>query len=193
MKADPHCLPGGRCLRNRLDITDPAELRDVEGRIVSIRDVELAREVLPGEHNLQHYQQFHRHLFRDVYDWAGELRQVDITKGASRFAHWRHVSDQMSTVLAQLVEDNLLIGRNRAGFLPRLAHYYGELNALHPFREGNGRTLRAFLRQVSAAAGWRLDWSALNPESNVQASRLSLLTAQITELVKVLDPVVVRM
>jgi cell filamentation protein len=193
VEGDPYCLPDGQCLRNKLGITDQSELREVEGRIVSIRDVQLARETLPGEHNLQHYQQFHWCLFQDVYDWAGELRRVDITKDVSTFGHWRHIADQMSTVLAQLVDDNLLIGRNRVGFVGRLAYYYGELNALHPFREGNGRTLRSFLRQVSAAAGWRLDWSALDPELNVRASRRNFRTADTGELVKVLKPVVVHM
>lgn len=190
---DPYSLPGSACLRNKLGIVDSAVLRDVEARIVSIRDVELARQTLPGEYNLEHYQRFHQHLFQDVYDWAGELRQVDITKDGSRFAHWRYISEQVSTVLAELVSEGLLIGRTHAGFVARLAYYYGELNALHPFREGNGRALRAFLRQVSAAAGWRVDWSTLHPERNIQAARHSLLTGRSDELVRILAPLVVHM
>ena len=190
---DPYSLPNGTCLRNKIGVTDSATLSATEARIVSIRDVELARETLPGEYNLQHYQEFHRHLFQDIYAWAGELRKVDVSKGTSRFAHWRYLSEQTSAILAELVDENLLIGRNRTSFVSRLAHYYSELNALHPFREGNGRTLRAFLRQVSAVAGWRLDWSALDPEENVQASRHSLLAAETSELVRVLEPVVVHM
>lgn len=190
---DPYILPNGTCLRNKIGVTDSATLSATEARIVSIRDVELARETLPGEYNLQHYQEFHRHLFQDIYAWAGELRKVDVSKGTSRFAHWQYLSEQTSAILAELVDENLLISRNRTSFVSRLAHYYSELNALHPFREGNGRTLRAFLRQVSAVAGWRLDWSALDPEENVRASRHSLLTAETSELIRVLDPVVVHM
>src|SRR5262245_27968401 len=175
---DPYSLPGGECLQNKLGVTDPAVLVDVEARIVSIRDVELARETLPGEYNLQHYQEFHRHLFQDVYTWAGELRRVDISKGSSRFAHWPYLSEQTSAILAELVDENPLISRVRANFVQRLAYYYGELNVLHPFREGNGRTLRAFLRQVSAVAGWRLDWSALDPEENIRASLHNLSTTE---------------
>lgn len=152
MTDDPYCLPGGQCLRNKLGLTDPTELREIEARIVSIRDVELARGTLPGEYNLEHYQEFHRNLFRDVYEWAGELRTVDITKEASRFGHWRHLSEQTSALLAQLVGDNLLIGRDRAEFVPRL-----------------------------------------DPDTNVRASRHSLLTAETHELTKALDPLVVRM
>jgi cell filamentation protein len=192
MTEDPYSLPGGACLRNKIGTTDPAILATAEARIVSIRDVQLAREPLPGEYNLQHYQEFHRHLFQDVYDWAGELRSVDISKNQSPFAHWRYLSEQISTRLAELVDENLLISRTRTSFVSRLAYYYSELNALHPFREGNGRTLRAFLRQVSAVAGWRLDWSMLNQEDNSRASRHSLMTTDTSELVRVLDPVVVH-
>lgn len=190
---DPYTLPGSSCLRNKLNIVDPAALRDVEARIVSIRDVELARHPLPGEYNLDHYQQFHRHLFHDVYEWAGELRQVDISKDDSRFAHWRYISEHVSALLAELVDEGLLIGRGQSAFVTRLAHYYGELNALHPFREGNGRALRAFLRQVSAVAGWRVDWSGLTPGSNIHAAHHNLLTGRSDELVKILAPLVVHM
>ena len=189
---DPYALPGGRCLRNKLGIVDQEKLTIVEAHIVSVRDVDITRTTLPGEYSLQHLQDFHRALFRDVYDWAGELRTVDITKDESKFCHWRYLSDQISAVLGKLEDDGWLTGRTRQSFLEKLAHYYSELNALHPFREGNGRALRAFLRQLSAAAGWRLDWSALSKADNIAASRHSFITANVDELVRVLGPVVVR-
>lgn len=190
---DPYLVPGTKCLGNKLGFTDPAELRDVEARLVSIRDVELARETLPGEYNLTHLQAFHRALFRDVYSWAGEIRTVNISKDRSMFAVWQFVEDATSSLLARLQDDRWLIGASRDHFVERLAFYYGELNVCHPFREGNGRTQRAFLRQLSAAAGWRLDWSALNRADNVAASELVLLKADFSLMQQVLGPVVVRM
>jgi cell filamentation protein len=80
----------------------------------------------------------------------------------------------------------------RERFVERLAYHYGEINSRHPFREGNGRTQRAFLRQLAAAAGWRLDGSQLNPADNIAASRDNLTTAGTQQLVKILNPVVVR-
>lgn len=100
------------------------------------------------------------------------------------------LADEMSSVLAVLCRDEWLTGRQRASFVQRLAYYYGELNARHPFREGNGRAMRAFLRQLAAAAGWRLDWSALDPESNIAASRTNLRTGDTELLAQILDPVV---
>jgi cell filamentation protein len=187
---DPYCLPNG-CLRNKLGITDADALAQIEARIVSARDVELATQSLPGEYNLEHYLRFHGSLFGDVYDWAGKTRTVNISKGPEvLFAQWQFVADQVSAVLSELENDRWLIGRSQEAFLPRLAYFYGELNARHPFREGNGRTLRAFLRQLSAAAGWRLDWSALRREANINASRHNLITASVDQLVDVLRPVV---
>jgi cell filamentation protein len=84
------------------------------------------------------------------------------------------------------------VGLSRPRFVERLAHYYGELNARHPFREGNGRTQRAFLRQLAATAGWRLDWSELRKDDNVEASRHNFHTAKTSELVRVLEPVVAK-
>ena len=187
---DPYCLPNG-CLRNKLNITDPEKLAVVEARIVSVRDVQLAVQSLPGGYDLEHYLRFHRSLFRDVYDWAGKTRTVNISKGSDVvFAPWQFVEDQLSTVLGELENDHWLMGKSPDAFLSRLAYYYGELNARHPFREGNGRTLRAFLRQLAAAAGWRLDWSALNREDNINASRHNFITASPDQLMDVLRPVV---
>jgi len=189
---DPYLWPGTDCLRNKLDLTDPDLLAEFEDRIVSSRDVELARETLPGEYNLQHFQRFHWWLFRDVYEWAGQARTVDISKGGSRFGSWRYLDEEVSAVLEKLASDHWLIGLARPVFVDKLAFYYGELNARHMFREGNGRTQRAFLRQLSAAAGWRLDWSALNKDDNIVVSQHNLLTADCGQLAEVLDPVITR-
>jgi cell filamentation protein len=113
-EVDPYCWPGTGCLKNRLMIADPERFRVVEARIVAGRDVLIARNTLPGEYNLEHYKAFHRELFQDVYDWAGELRTVNIHKPGSTFAHWQFVDEQMSSVLHRLVEtESLLLGRTK--------------------------------------------------------------------------------
>ena len=192
MPSDPYCWPDSDCLRNKIDIHDSARLREVEARIVSAREIELLRETLPGEYNLEHFKAFHRRLFGDVYDWAGETRTMNISKPGALFAPWQHVDEFLSSTLGQLARDSHLIGRTRRSFPERLAHYYAEINTAHPFREGNGRTQRAFLRQVSAAAGWRIDWSGLGREANIEASRRGLLgdSASLREL---FDPLISQM
>jgi cell filamentation protein len=136
---DPYCYPGTSCLRNKLRIRDTEVLRQFEARIVSVREVEIARETLPGEYDLDHLRRFHKYLFRDVYAWAGDTRTVDIARSGPSFAHWRYVDDHVSSILDGLHRAGWLIGLKFDYFVERLAHYYGELNAAHPFREGNGR------------------------------------------------------
>jgi cell filamentation protein len=98
----------------------------------------------------------------------------------------------VTDVLDGLADDGWLTGLRQRAFLGRLAHYYGELNARHPFREGNGRAQRAFLRQLAAAAGWRLDWSALDRAGNEAACQDNVRTGRTEGLIAVLAPVVVR-
>ncbi|MGW4461480.1 Fic/DOC family protein [Micromonospora sp. NPDC004704] len=86
---DPYCWPGTSCLKNVLGIRDAEQLALLEARLVSVRDVEIARKTIPGDFNLEHLKAFHRALFGDLYERAGETRTVDITKADSRFCHWR--------------------------------------------------------------------------------------------------------
>ena len=73
-----------------------------------------------------------------------------------------------------MAKERYLRGLERSAFVNRLTHYFAEVNAVHPFREGNGRTQRSFFRQMGEQAGWRIDWSDLDPEENVRASMLAL-------------------
>jgi cell filamentation protein len=84
----------------------------------------------------------HFHIFQDIYCWAGELRTVDISKGSTRFANISRIEPEADKLFRLLEQENHLIGLPREQFLTRLAHYYGELNVIHPFRDGNGRAQR---------------------------------------------------
>ncbi|NGM14495.1 Fic/DOC family protein [Verrucosispora sioxanthis] len=192
-ETDPYCWPDTDCLKNNLGITDAKQLAEIEARLASIREVQALRMIIPGNYGLEHLQAFHRHIFSDVYPWAGQTRTVDISKPGARFCHWRYIDDQVSAILSRLDEDGFLLGLHRDAFIEALAHYYGELNVCHPFREGNGRTIRAFLRQLAAAAGYLLDWSELNAEANIAACHQHLATTDLSGLIAVLRPVVRRL
>jgi len=131
----------------------------------------LEDEPIPGRYDIAHLNAFHRRIFGDIYDWAGELRSVVIAKDDSVFALPEHIEPYLSGVLAQLAGERFLRGLDRDQFLDRFTDYHAELNAAHHFREGNGRTLRAFLGQLSHEAGYHLAWERLDPGRNAQASR----------------------
>lgn len=192
-ETDRYCWPGSDCLKNKLGISDAKELCEIEARLASIREVQASRMILPGNYGLDHLQDFHRHLFGAVYPWAGQTRTVDVSKPGARFCHWRFIDDQVSAILSRLPDDGFLLGLRPDPFVEALAHYYGELNVCHPFREGNGRTIRSFLRQLAAAAGYLLDWSELNAEANITACQQHLSTTNLGPLIAVLRPVVRRL
>jgi cell filamentation protein len=170
---DPYVYPGTSVLRNHFGIRDATELAELEAAISVGRIAQLERRFIPGGYDTAHLQAVHRKIFGDLYPWAGELRTVKIAKGESMFALPQHVASYLTGVLSDLANEDRLRGLERDDFVTRLAHYFAELNAAHPFREGNGRTQRAFLGQVAADAGHPIDWTGLDSASNVQASRES--------------------
>ncbi|AHI01370.1 Fic family protein [Kutzneria viridogrisea] len=175
---DPYCGADG-VLLNRYEIADAELLRQVEFDVTTLRAQQLALNPLPGRYDLAHLCRFHRHLFQDVYDWAGEPRRVDIARSAA-FAHWRHIRSYGELLLGRLREEQLLTGLGRDEFLDRFTHYFSEVNALHPFREGNGRSQRAFFRQLGLQAGWRLDFAGMDPAEYNEACRSSMVDSTDT-------------
>jgi cell filamentation protein len=173
MAEDPYVYPGSDVLINNLEIRDPRQLSVAEADITTVALATLAGEPLPGYYDIAHLQAVHRWIFGDLYPWAGELRTVTIAKDASLFALPEHIAPYLAGVLSDLANEDRLRGLQRADFVDRLAHYFAELNAVHPFREGNGRTQRAFLGQIATEAGYPIDWTGLDPESNIGASRES--------------------
>lgn len=173
MTADPYVYPDTDVLRNLLDLRDAAALAEREAALSAIRIAQLERRFIPGDFDLAHMQATHRHIFGDIYPWAGELRTVRITKGSDLFALPEHIDPYLTTLFADLAHEGRLHGLGRKQFLERLTHYYAEINAVHPFREGNGRTQRAFLGQIAKAAGHPIAWAQLDAERNIRAAHES--------------------
>jgi fido (protein-threonine AMPylation protein) len=152
--SDPYLDPATGVLKNRFDIADRATLEQAEADLVAVRSYELSQAPLSGGFDLAHPQAIHRYLFGDVYEWAGQLRTIDIGKGGHRFAHHAYIASAATPIFQQLAKENHLAGLDAAAFGDRAAHYLGELNALHPFREGNGRAQREFISHLARATGY---------------------------------------
>ena len=170
---NPYTDPETGVFYNKLGLRSEAELADAERAITRVRLAELTAHPLRPSYDLDHLRAIHRHLFSDLYHWAGELRCVDIAK-TDLFCRPQFIEDQARQLFGQLAEDRYLRDLRRAEFVDAAAHYLGEINALHPFREGNGRAQRAFLAQLAGEAGHPLDWSELDEGENVEASVASL-------------------
>lgn len=168
MSDDPYCYPNSTTLRNRLGITDAHELDEIERALVAQR---LSEGTPRGSFDLDHLRAIHRHLFQDVYDWAGELREVEIAKGGSRFMFRRFIGSGMADVHHRLTKAAFLRGLGHDAFAQEAGTIIGDINHIHPFREGNGRTQLEYLRQLGEQAGRAIDIRKLDGERWHQASR----------------------
>ncbi|MGH3495612.1 MAG: Fic/DOC family protein [Sciscionella sp.] len=166
---DPYVDPATGVLRNLLGLTERDLLASAEADITDALVIRLRLRCLPGGYDLAHLQAFHRKIFGDIYPWAGEIRTVDIAKGTS-FCPVRNIAAYADEVFSRLKGEGYLWGLPHGTFVDRLAEYYGDVNALHPFREGNGRTQRAFFGQLTRDAGYRIAWEHLEREANIEAS-----------------------
>jgi cell filamentation protein len=164
---DPYVYPGTSILRNRLGITDPEFLDKQERSLVVLRG---RRGVPRGSLDLTHLRAIHRHLFRDVYDWAGELRTVEISKDDQQFQFRQYIHTGMADVHRRLERSRFLRGLSAADFAAQAAVIVGDINYIHPFREGNGRTQLQYLKQLAAQAGHRLDLARIAGERWIAAS-----------------------
>jgi cell filamentation protein len=165
--ADPYCYPGTTVLKNLANIGDQATLDAFEDDMASQR----AEEPSPaGRLSVSHYKALHHHLFQDVYPWAGRFRTVRISKGGSMFCYPENIAGEMRRLFADLRRDAFLRGTTADAFAQRAAHFLAELNAVHPFREGNGRTQLTYLTLLAEKAGHPIDLERLNPRSILNAT-----------------------
>jgi cell filamentation protein len=168
MSVDPYVYPGSSVLKNKLDIRSALAFASVERQLV----VQRAREGAPrGDFDLAHLRAIHRHLFQDIFDWAGEVRTVEISKAGNQFQLCRYIEIGMADVHRRIVSSGYLRGLPVKAFAGEAGRILGDVNYVHPFREGNGRTQLQYLKQLAERAGHRLDLRRLKPESWLVASR----------------------
>lgn len=143
---DPYAYRGTQVLRNKAGIHDAARLEAFELEMSTVR----ALEPFPvGRLSAAHYCRIHRHLFQDVYAWAGRYRTVRTGKGGNWFCYPEYIASEMRRLFAALRQRHHLKRLPPADFAVGAAWFLGELNAIHPFREGNGRTQLSFLHLLA--------------------------------------------
>lgn len=163
---DPYAYPGTSVLENLLDIQDPQQLEAFEVEISTLR----AEEPLPqGNFDPSHYRQIHHHLFQDVYAWAGQYRTVRTSKGGNSFCYPEYIQDQMTDLFNRFENGQRFAERETTEFVSLAAEFLGELNAIHPFREGNGRAQLAFLGLLGETFGHPLHFERLDRDSFLPA------------------------
>lgn len=184
--SDPYLYPGTNVLRNIPGLRDHDSLSQFEANASHARNLELREHPTRGRFDIQHLKAIHKTLFQDVYDWAGQFRTVNISKGGNLFGSAQFIDMALDGILNRLPRESFLQNLDRESFAERCGWYFGEINAIHPFREGNGRTQREFLRQLAAQAGYALDWRRVDRDTMTAASRDSFSTGDNHSMVDII-------
>ena len=164
-----YCYKESDVLVNKFDIRDNKKLEEIERKIVLAKLYELRQNNRIGDFDVNHFVGIHKFLFEDIYPFAGLFRTENIAKGNFCFAEWEYIEDELKRILDQLKEENYLQNLDREMFIKRLSYYMAELNVLHPFREGNGRTIREFIRQLAYKNGYVLNLKNIKPKDILDA------------------------
>lgn len=165
---DHYCYKGIATLKNKLNIDDMNKLEGAEREITALTIRNIVFQHPP--YNLEYMKLLHRQLFSDLYDWAGELRSVDISKGGTRFCNCVYMIAESQKLFESLQKENWLKNLQKDEFCEKLAKYYCEFNMIHPFREGNGRVQRLLFEHLALAAGYDLDWGDIQQNEWIQAN-----------------------
>ena len=169
-----NCYESTTCLINKLGIKDEKRLSELEAQITFAKAVLLEESPIKGNFDFEHFKKLHEFLLCDLYDWAGQIRTVDISKKRTKFlaaASIEKIAIQCFSKIADGYLDNLSF----EDFATRIAEFYNDVNHIHPFREGNGRVQRIYFTQLIRHYGYDINFSEVDTDelmiATIQASQ----------------------
>ncbi|WP_272682124.1 Fic/DOC family protein [Providencia sp. PROV129] len=166
---DSYCYPGTDILINVLNIQDVEVLEEAETAFTTARYLSYQSELsILSQFDFSHLKFLHFYLFQDLYAWAGKVRDIDISKGNTRFCTFSRIEPEAIKLFN--IIPNLECHSNLTDLIKDLAHLFCELNLLHPFREGNGRTLRFFFEEMLFVLGYDIKWPAISQQDWINAN-----------------------
>lgn len=183
--------PGTSCLTNFFNITDRDRLREVESRFVNIRTAEILLNPIDTKFDFDHLKAIHEKLFSDIYPSSGQIREVAAAK-RTVFCQPEFIDSMADEIFGKLRNDRYLKELERDDFINDFAFYMGEVEALHPFRDGNGRAARLFFYQLALNAGYDIEWYKVDPDRMLEAD-ISAIDGDYQLLIDVLSEVVVSL
>lgn len=171
-------------LINKLDIRDEQLLKEAEALYTAQRLLELQAKPIIANFDLENLIMIHKYIYQDLYEFAGTIRNENISKGQTFFASVPYIEPNAKKLFSQLRSENYLVGTTIDDFSEKAAYYMAELNIIHPFREGNGRAIREFIRCLAWKCGFALNWNAVTNSEILEASISSV--NDITHLTNVI-------
>ena len=169
-----YCYPDSNVLKNKLNIRDNKLLKTAEEEITLIKQMELLKNPIKGNFSKAHFMNIHKFIFEDIYPFAGKIRREQISKADTMFYPPNLIDRELDKVFAKIKEKNMLKETDKEKVFDNLAYVMAELNTIHPFREGNGRSIREFIRLMAKRMGYDLNWGNVDKEELLEASILSV-------------------
>lgn len=182
MPDDIYCYSNTDVLKNKLSIHDKKRLQNAEKKIVMIKLYNMIQNTKNSKrpkniYTPEYFLKIHKELFCNIYDFAGKYRKVDIAKGSFRFAECMLLEKMMQVIFSEIAEDfEGLENISKEKLAKLLAKHMANLNVLHPFREGNGRTTREYVRQIAYYFGYILDFNTFSDKEILEAMKLSVIS-----------------
>ncbi|MBP5122887.1 putative adenosine monophosphate-protein transferase Fic [Pseudomonas protegens] len=165
---DPCCYPNSAVLRNKLGIRNDLSLSTAEQLFSTLAAESL--EFSPPPYDLNYLKSIHLTLFADLYDWAGELRTVGISKQDTRFCQPAYMEKEAGKIFKIMAAANWFDGMQRTELIAAVAQAYSELNVVHPFRDGNGRAQRILFEHLIMNAGFEISWWGIESDEWILAN-----------------------
>lgn len=168
-----YCYRDTDVLKNKLKLRDLNALKQYEEEIVSIKSYSLIINPISGHFSKTHLFNIHRYLFEDIYPFAGKIRKEQIYKGNTMFYPPNSIDNELNNVFDRIKQfKNGFYDEN--ALFDFTAYMMSELNIIHPFREGNGRAIREFIRQWLRKFGYSLNWGNVHHNDILEASIMSV-------------------
>ena len=172
--SDKYVYPGTEVLINKFNIKNSEELVEVERRLTSLKyqDIREGKIKINKTFDYEHLKSLHKELFKDLYDWAGKERAVDISKSNTLFCRAMFIEEEARRIFNNLKKDNFFKDiKDKSEFSKKLGQLFLDINMLHPFREGNGRSQRLFIGDLAIENGYYLEWNNIPKEEMIQMSK----------------------
>lgn len=169
MTIDPYLSKKTGILDNKLGISDGKQLQYAERNLTACNVAKIRMKKYES-FSLKTMQEIHKELFKEVYEWAGKVRTVDIAKSGTVFCRSEFIEPEADRIFSNLEKDNYLKGLDQEKFCEKAAELFCDVNMLHPFREGNGRTQRELIYHIAKNAGYNLDLTKGSKEKYMFAS-----------------------
>lgn len=165
---DPYCYKNSSVLINKLNLTDNSRLQAAEAEITMAAARGIPFDKPP--YDFDYLKNIHFQLFSKIYDWAGQIRTIDISKEETRFCIASRIEPEADKVFKRLAAENFYVGYSKDVLIKKLAELYGDLNMVHPFREGNGRAQRILFEHIAYHCDYELDWGVVSKNEWTQAN-----------------------